>query len=386
MENPEQRVIEILKNNRIGFAATLPCDRIKALLPLVEKNIKTVCLTREENGIGICAGVYLGGGRPVMVIQSTGIGNMINALLSLNLTYNIPLPILASWRGVYEEQIEAQWQLGKRLPAILAAAGIKFTVIESEGELNKIDSAIKDAFGNSIPHVVLVSPSFWEGSMCSVHEPSEICPRRLDFKFRSWIKKPVMTRYEAIKVVSGVAGDEEIIIANLGIPSKELYDIKDRELNFYMLGSMGLASSIGLGLALYRKKHVYVIDGDGSLLMNPNALIGVGTSNPGNLTVIAIDNAAYGSTGNQETITHNQIDLELLAKACGIRNTVKAHSENELKNALLQKAGFIHVIVKPVNMKCREIPLSATEIKQRFMKAIWITRMKKENTYRAGEI
>lgn len=386
MENPEKRVVEILKNNRIDFAATLPCDRIKALLPLVEKNIKTVCLTREENGIGICAGVYLGGGRPVMVIQSTGLGNMINALLSLNLTYNIPLPILASWRGVYKESIEAQWQLGKRLPAILGAAGIKFTIIESAGDINKIDSAIKDSFGNSIPHVVLISPSFWEGSMCGIHEPIEICPRLSDFKFRSEIAKPVMARYDAIKIASGIVDDADIIITNLGIPAKELYEIKDRELNFYMLGSMGLASPIGLGLALIQKKHVYVIDGDGSLLMNPNALVGVGTSNPDNLTVIAIDNAAYGSTGNQETITHSQIDLELLAKACGIRNTVKAHSENELKNALLQKAGFIHVIVKPVNMKCREIPLSANEIKERFMKAIGRTHMRKENTYRAGEI
>ena len=370
MESPEQKVVGILKNNRIDFAATLPCDRIKALLPLVEKNIKTVSLTREENGIGICAGVYIGGGRPVMVIQSTGLGNMINALLSLNLTYNIPLPILASWRGVYKESIEAQWQLGKRLPAILGAAGIKFTIIESVKDINKIDAAIKDAFSNSIPHVVLVSPSFWEGSMCSVPTPLEICPKHSDFKFRSEITKPVMTRYDAIKVASGIVGDEDIIVTNLGIPAKELYEIKDRELNFYMLGSMGLASPIGLGLAIIQKKHVYVIDGDGSLLMNPNALVSIGAYNPGNLTVIAIDNAAYGSTGNQETCTYNQIDLELLARASGIEDTVKVHSEGELKKALLHKVSFIHVIVKPVNMKCREIPLSANEIKQRFMKTI----------------
>ena len=69
---------------------------------------------------------------------------------------------------------------------------------------------------------------------------------------------------------------DDIIIANLGIPSKELFEIKDRDLNFYMLGSMGLVSSIGLGLAIIQEKHVYVIDGDGSLLMNPNALISIG--------------------------------------------------------------------------------------------------------------
>src|SRR3972149_305191 len=91
----------------------------------------------------------------------------------------------------------------------------------------------------------------------------------------------------------------DIIISNLGIPSKELFEIRDRELNFYMLGSMGLVTSIGLGLAIVQKKHVYVIDGDGSLLMNPNALVGIGAYPLPNLTIIGIDNASYGSTGNQ---------------------------------------------------------------------------------------
>lgn len=368
-DTPEKRVVEILKNNNIDAVCTLPCDRIKCLLPLISENIKTVPLTREENGVGICAGIYLGGGKPVMVIQSTGIGNMINALLSLNLTYGIPLPILASWRGVHKETIEAQWALGKRMPEILSAAGISFTRIESSEKLDKIDAAIKEAFSNSHPHVVLISPAVWEGSSCDVQEPLEIAPRISELKFRGEIKIPEITRYEAIKIAVEIA-DKDIIIANLGFPSKELYDIKDRELNFYMLGSMGLASSIGLGLALVQKRHVYVIDGDGSLLMNPNALMSIGAYNPHNLTVIAMDNAAYGSTGNQETATRSRIDLELLAKACGIKDTAKVHSGGELKEALLRKVGFIHAVVKPVNVQCREIPFSADEIKKRFMEAI----------------
>jgi len=369
MGTPEQKVIDILKNNRIDIAATLPCDRIKALLPLISKNIKTIPLTREENGVGICAGAYLGGGRPVMVIQSTGIGNMITALLSLNLTYGIPLPIIASWRGVYKESIEAQWQFGKKLPAILDASGIKFTIIESIKDIDRLDEAIKESFGGSHPHVILISPAVWEGSTCEVPEPLEICARNADLTFCGTIREPVLTRYNAIKVIAENIVDD-IIIANLGIPSKELFEIKDRDLNFYMLGSMGLASSIGLGLAIVQEKHVYVIDGDGSLLMNPNALISAGALDPRNLTIIAIDNAAYGSTGNQETCTLSQVDLELLAKGCGIMDTVKVHTEDELKKALMRKTGFIHVIAPQVNAKCLEIPLSAKEIRDRFMGAM----------------
>ncbi len=369
MGTPEQKVVELLKKNNIDFAATLPCDRIKALLSKIGKSIKTIPLTREENGVGICAGICLGGGRPVMVIQSTGIGNMINALESLNLTYGIALPVLASWRGVYREAIEAQVQLGEKLPAILDAAGIKYTIVNSQDELDNIDIAIKDSFRNSHPHVVLISPAFWEGSVCDVPEPVEITPRAFELNFRSEVKAPVMTRYEAIKTLA-LHVDDDIIVSNLGIPSKELYEINDSELNFYMLGSMGLASSIGLGLAMAQERHVYVIDGDGSLLMNPNVLTSIGTYEPRNLTVVAVDNAAYGSTGNQETATLNQVDLELLAKASGIGDTVKVHTQEELKEALLRKVRFIHVIVKPVNMKCKEIPYSAHEIKEQFMKAI----------------
>ncbi|MCX9011030.1 MAG: sulfopyruvate decarboxylase subunit beta [Candidatus Methanoperedens sp.] len=369
MESPEKIVVEILRNNSIDLAATLPCDRIKALLPLVEKSMRTIPLTREENGVGICAGAYLGGKKPVMLIQSTGIGNMINALLSLNLTYGIPLPVLASWRGVHKENIEAQVAFGKRMPAILGAAGIEFTKIEAREELDKIDTVIKDALRNLRPHVALISPAVWEGSPEKAPIPIEITPRLSELSFSSGIREPEMTRYEAIGILASAA-DSDIIVSNLGVPSKELYSIRDRELNFYMLGSMGLASSIGLGLALAQERHVYVTDGDGSLLMNPNALTAAGAYNLRNLSIVAVDNAVYGSTGNQETCTRAQIDLELLAKVSGIKETVKVHTEEELRDALLRRVSFIHVIVKPVNAACREIPLSAAEIKDRFMRAI----------------
>jgi sulfopyruvate decarboxylase subunit beta len=263
--------------------------------------------------------------------------------------------------------IEAQWQFGKRLPAILGAAGIEFTTVETKDEMDRIDDAIKDSFDNARPHVVLLSPAIWEGSCCKNPFPCEITPRLSHIEFVSRIKKPEMTRYEAIKVLVSVA-DDDVIVSNLGIPSKELYEIKDRELNFYMTGSMGLVSSIGLGLALSQDRHVYVIDGDGSILMNPNVLASIGTYNPENLTIIAVDNAACGSTGNQGTCTGSQIDLELLARANGIMDTRKVHKCEELRNALKQRAAFIHTIVKPVNAICKEIPLSAKMIKGRFMK------------------
>jgi sulfopyruvate decarboxylase subunit beta len=373
--NPEEKTIRILKENRIDVVATLPCDRIKNLLPLIDNEFKTIKLTREENGVGICAGYYLGGKRASMVIQSTGLGNMLNALLSLNIPYKIPLPIIASWRGVYNEKIPTQFPLGQALPDILKASCIEYTIIKSPIEIEMLSNIIEDAFTNNHPHVALILPSVWENSTCVLPPtPKEITCKThaLEFTAKSYL--PTISRYQAIESLISVISDE-IIVSNIGIPSKELHHICDRNLNFYMLGSMGLASSIGLGLAMAQNKHVVVIDGDGSLLMNPNALSQIVAHNPPNLTIVVMNNGAYGSTNNQETLACECIDLELLAKGYGLQYTNKTYNGEELvrtynkfKNEI--GTGFISMIIKPINKIVDDISLSPIDIKKRFMNAI----------------
>ena len=380
MANPEEEVISIMKKAGIDLAATLPCDRIKNLLPLVSENFREIRLTREESGVGICAGAYLAGGKPMMLIQSTGLGNMINALESLNIICKIPLPILTSWRGVYGEGIEAQIPLGTHLPAILEGAGLKYTIIEDLEQLPLLENVIRDAFENLRPHIALVSPKVWETSECCAWEKTytpekpEVMERTCRFNLTSKNLKPLMLRNDAICALASQL-DDEITVTNLGVPCKELYACKDRDLNYYMFGSMGLVSSIGLGLAIRTERKVVVFDGDGSLLMNPNALLEIGKEAPNNLIIIALDNGAYGSTGSQETCALRYIDLEILANACGIQNTAKVNSREGLietfKNFRSKKElSFIHVILKPGNTKAPNIPLSPEEVTKRFKDAL----------------
>ena len=377
MMSPEDSVIEILQQNGIDMVATLPCDRIKNLLPLISNNFFEIPLTREENGIGICAGAYMAGGKPAMVIQSTGLGNMINALESLNITCNIPLPILASWRGVYKEGIDAQKPLGEHLLGILDGAGLAYTIIDDPDKLHLLNDAILDAYENLRPHVILFSPKVWECTECGAWREKELVvpnQRSLDITFKSTILEPQMMRFDAIAAVTPLL-DDEIVVANIGVPCKELYALHDRDLNYYMFGSMGLVSSIGLGLALKSKRKVVVFDGDGSLLMNPNALIEIARINPSNLTIVALDNGAYGSTGSQETLTAKFLDLELLARGCGIENTIKVHTKKEVEDAVSCALGadgstFIHVVLKPGNSDSPNIPLSPVEVTERFMNAL----------------
>jgi sulfopyruvate decarboxylase subunit beta len=380
MASPEEEVIAIMKKEGIDLAATLPCDRIKNLLPLVSENFPEIRLTREENGVGICAGAYLAGGKPMMLIQSTGVGNMINALESLNVICKIPLPVLTSWRGVYGEYIEAQVPLGVHLPAILNGAELQYTIIEDAEKISLLENVIKDAFENLRPHIALISPKVWEDSGCCswkaarIPEKSKVMERTCRFNLKMEDIKPLVIRNEAICAVASQL-DDEITVTNLGIPCKELYAYKDRDLNFYMFGSMGLVSSIGLGLALRTERIVVVFDGDGSLLMNPNALLEAAKEATKNLIIICLDNGSYGSTGSQETCALRYIDLEIFAKACGIQNTAKVNSREGIIEAFrrfraIQELSFIHVILKPGNTKAPNIPFSPEDVTKRFKRAL----------------
>ncbi len=178
-----------------------------------------------------------------------------------------------------------------------------------------------------------------------------------------------MARREAIEdIMKNI--DDELVVCNIGFPSRELYDIKDRNENFYMIGSMGLASSIGLGLALARPdKKVVVIDGDGSLLMNMGSLVTVFATNPSNLTWIVIDNGAYGSTGNQDTYAQ-LLDLVDVAKGVGFKNS-HDFKDIDLKEMIdSDDASFIVYSTEAGNSTSPIIDLKPVDIKKRFMKAI----------------
>jgi sulfopyruvate decarboxylase subunit beta len=177
---------------------------------------------------------------------------------------------------------------------------------------------------------------------------------------------PFLTRYDIIKLIAPYL-EGKAVVSNLGWPSKELYAVKHQPSNFYMLGSMGMATPIGLGIALSSKKDVVVIDGDGSLLMNPGTLATAAFASPANLLIVAIDNGAYGSTGNQPTLAGSCVDLEQVARGFGFRNTVKVAGEQELIRAMKDRRKgprFIHVLALPGNKDVLNIPVHHLEIKK----------------------
>ena len=307
-----------------------------------------------------------------MFVQSSGIGNMINALLSLTQFYELPLALFVSQRGIYKEKIEAQFPMGKRLPAMLISAGIGYAEISSSEDLKNIGQMLPEVYSQNRVHAFLMSPKVWEGSDCGLRN-AECGMKNSAAKELSGTPivrlapAPTLTRYDIIRIIAPYL-EGKVVVSNLGWPSKELYAIRHQPSNFYMLGSMGMATPIGLGMALTSSKEVVVIDGDGSLLMNPGTLATAASAAPRNLTVIAIDNGAYGSTGNQPTLAASCVDLEAVAQGFGFRNTVKVATEGQIGDVMKKpREGlcFIHVLAIPGNKDVPNIPLHHLENKRR---------------------
>lgn len=181
-----------------------------------------------------------------------------------------------------------------------------------------------------------------------------------------------MKRIEAIAAVAENAGDADaLIVCNIGFPSRELYAVKDRPENFYMLGSMGLASSIGLGIAMVQPdRKVIVIDGDGAVLMNLGTLATVANFAPKNYLLLILDNCCYGSTGSQPTCTHLGTDLAGMAKDAGAKYARTVADLDSLRQALRDSGnGLIVIKVEPGNADVPIIDLSPDEIMHRFRRS-----------------
>ena len=181
-----------------------------------------------------------------------------------------------------------------------------------------------------------------------------------------------MIRKEAIELCLDEIKEQPIIAAN-GFISRDLFNAKDRNTNFYMIGSMGLASSIGLGVALKTpKKKIFVFDGDGNILMNLGSLTTIGSLKPKNLIHVVFDNSVHESTGSQPTNT-NFVSIEKIAKACNYNHTFTVKTKNGFEKILrkIKKLkGPIMIVVKIQRSNGKKSPrvnYEPVEMKESFM-------------------
>ena len=157
-------------------------------------------------------------------------------------------------------------------------------------------------------------------------------------------------RRNMLAMIQSHVTSKDVLIATTGYTGRELYGCADRSNQLYMVGSMGCASSLGLGLALASPRHrIIVIDGDGAALMRLGAMTSIGYQRPGNLVHVLLDNGAHESTGGQPTVSRS-VDFCAIAAACGYEKVI-CTGEPEVLGAALDdgtgKLTFIHVPVLP---------------------------------------
>ncbi len=179
-----------------------------------------------------------------------------------------------------------------------------------------------------------------------------------------------MIRSDVLKTLIPLISDK-LVVCNIGLPSQELHLLDDQPSNFYMLGTMGLASSIGLGLALAQRDTVIAIDGDGSVLTNLGTLPTIANNVADNYILLIIDNGSYGSTGDQPTYAGKKTSLTEVARACGCDNVIECQAEecaDVMREAL--DAGRMTIIVckcESGNIPVPVIDMDPVVIRDRFM-------------------
>ena len=182
-----------------------------------------------------------------------------------------------------------------------------------------------------------------------------------------------MIRSDVLKSLIPLISDE-LVVTNIGLPSQEMHLLDDQPTNFYMLGTMGLASSIGLGLAMAQPKKVIAIDGDGSVLMNLGTLPTIANNQVPNFILLIIDNGSYGSTGDQTTYAGMRTSLADVARACGCDHVVECAAEDTpaaVEAALAAEQTTVIVSkCESGNIKVPVIELDPVMIKERFMASV----------------
>lgn len=180
---------------------------------------------------------------------------------------------------------------------------------------------------------------------------------------------------EAFAEIIPLLTDEPVIHAN-GYICRESFNQKDREGNFYMIGSMGLASSIGLGVAMCRPdKKTIILDGDGNVLMSMGTLAMIGSAAPANLVHVVLDNEVYESTGSQRSLSVT-IALDEVARSVGYLHVNKVTRKEEVQTAfgeLLAKKGPSLLLIKvepSFDKSTGRVTHTPEEIKSRFMKSL----------------
>lgn len=159
------RIVSDLVANEVGFVTTVPCKQLAGVIDAIDRDkaIMHVPSNKEDEGMGLCAGAWMGGKRPAIIMQNTAIGVTINSLVTLTQFYRMPLPMLISYRGEVGEPVACQVEMAVHTKALLAQLNIPTYHFHHEDDVAEFDGILKHTFMCNKPVAVLTDASFWKG-------------------------------------------------------------------------------------------------------------------------------------------------------------------------------------------------------------------------------
>ncbi len=345
-----QKFVDCLRENAIEFFTGVPDSLLKDLCACISHTSRAdqhIIAANEGGCVGLAVGYHLATRRiPLIYMQNSGLGNIINPLLSLadEEVYSIPLLLVIGWRGEPGTHDEPQHKKqGRVMLAMLEAMGIPYSVLGSEQDdaEDTIKHAVACASKASSPFALVIKKGTFKPFAA---------PRSEDPRFS-------LSREEAIQHVLGVLDHNDIVISTTGMPSREVYEFRTKQAaghqrDFLTVGGMGHASQIALGIALQKpERNVYCLDGDGAVLMHMGSLAINGTLKAPNFKHVVLNNGAHDSVGGQPTVGL-KIDLLNLAKAVGYEKVVRAQTAEELEEAILILKGHRGPSLLEIRIRC----------------------------------
>ena len=341
-----EKFVEIIGSD---FYTGVPDSQLKALCNYLMNTYGIdpkhhIIAANEGNCTALAAGYHLATGKvPVVYMQNSGEGNIINPVASLlnDKVYAIPVVFVVGWRGQPGIHDEPQHiYQGEVTVKLLEDMDIKTFIINKETTDEEVAAAMAEfrdvlAAGKDVAFVIGKGALSYDG--------------KVEYK-----NDNTMVREEIIQHIVKASG-EDPIVSTTGKASRELFETRvangqSHKYDFLTVGSMGHSSSIALGVALYKPNtRIWCIDGDGAVLMHMGSMAVLGANKPKNLIHILINNGAHETVGGMPTVA-SQIDLVAIAKACGYPNAVCVDTFEALDREL--KAAKARNELSLIEVKC----------------------------------
>ena len=330
-----------------GLYSGVPCSYLTPFINDVigSPALRYVGAANEGDAVAIAAGSALGSLPAIAMFQNSGLGNAVSPLTSLTHTFRIPILLIVTWRGqpggAADEPQHAL--MGEVTPAMLETMRIPWVLFPSEA------AEIEPALDLALAHFAKESRPFalvmQKGSVADAKLERRAPPPPAAPAPRVPRPRATHTRRDMLAALQSAATDRDVLIATTGFTGRELFALGDRPNQLYMVGSMGCAVSLALGLAIARpNRRVIAIDGDGAALMRLGAMTTAGFEKPPNLLHVVLDNGLHESTGGQATVSPG-VDFCAIAAASGYPAVAATADPRELAAIVAARKaglGFVH--------------------------------------------